>query len=80
MFFTVRPILAIALLFPLSIVTYAQSQSPKALENSGQDVPTIGKGKVPIVADKDSQREQQAGGENARFDLWKVSASIHSGW
>jgi len=65
MFFTVRPILAIALLFALPIVTYAQSQPPRALEKSGQDVPAKEKGKVPIVADKDSQRDQQAGGENA---------------
>jgi len=65
MFFPVRTIFAIALIFALPIVAHAQTQPPKAVEANGPDVPATGKVKVPNVADKDSQREQQAGGENA---------------
>ena len=64
MIFHIRLFFIIAVLFALPIVTHAQTPQPKAVETKGLDVPATGKAKSPNVADKNSQREQQAGGES----------------
>jgi catalase len=65
MFFIVRPSVAIALFFALSIVIYAQTQPPITFEKNARDVLAIEKDKVPRIAGKENSTENNTGDQNA---------------